>query len=92
MLYFLEACRDLTRASVSVPSPSFGSLGVSDTSLTDADVETIEKMAVLEFKHGDAERGKTLLEGLVDRYPKRLDLWAVYIDQLAKVGDIQGVR
>jgi rRNA biogenesis protein RRP5 len=56
------------------------------------DVEMIEKMAVLEFRHGEAERGKTLFEGLVDRYPKRLDLWNVYIDQMAKVQDIQGVR
>ncbi|WVQ96181.1 hypothetical protein IAU59_003284 [Kwoniella sp. CBS 9459] len=55
-------------------------------------VETIEKMSLLEFKHGDAERGKTLFEGLVDKFPKRLDLWGVYIDQLAKIGDIQGVR
>jgi rRNA biogenesis protein RRP5 len=52
----------------------------------------IEKMAVLEFRHGEAERGKTLFEGLVDRYPKRLDLWNVYIDQMAKVQDIQGIR
>lgn len=57
-----------------------------------ADVETIEKMALLEFKHGDTERGKTLFEGLIDKFPKRLDLWGVYIDQVAKVGDIQGVR
>ena len=57
-----------------------------------ADVETIEKMAVLEFKHGDSERGKTLFEGLVYRFPRRLDLWSVYIDQLAKSGEIQGVR
>ncbi|EIW71695.1 hypothetical protein TREMEDRAFT_27162 [Tremella mesenterica DSM 1558] len=55
-------------------------------------LEMIEKMAVLEFKHGDAERGKTLFEGLLERYPKKLDLWSVYIDQLAKVNDIQAVR
>ncbi|WRT69490.1 uncharacterized protein IL334_006476 [Kwoniella shivajii] len=55
-------------------------------------VETIEKMSLLEFKYGDHERGKTLFEGLVDRFPKRLDLWGVYIDQLAKIDDIQGVR
>ncbi|WVQ79413.1 hypothetical protein IAT38_001510 [Cryptococcus sp. DSM 104549] len=55
-------------------------------------VETIEKMALLEFKHGDTERGKTLFEELVNRFPKRLDLWGVYIDQLGKVGDVQGVR
>ena len=49
-------------------------------------------MAVLEVKHGDTERGKTLFEGLVNRYPRRLDLWSVYIDQLGKAEDIQGVR
>jgi rRNA biogenesis protein RRP5 len=51
-----------------------------------------QKMAVLEFRHGDAERGKTLFEGILDRHPKKLDVWSVYIDQVAKVGDIQGVR
>ncbi|RXK36068.1 hypothetical protein M231_06662 [Tremella mesenterica] len=55
-------------------------------------LEMIERMAVLEFKHGDAERGKTLFEGLLERYPKKLDLWSVYIDQLAKVNDVQAVR
>lgn len=55
-------------------------------------VEMTEKMAVLEFKHGDAERGKTLFEGILSRYPKRLDVWNVYIDQVAKAGDIGGVR
>jgi len=49
-------------------------------------------MAVLEFKHGDTERGKTLFEGILDRYPKRLDIWSVYIDQVAKAGDVQGCR
>lgn len=49
-------------------------------------------MAVLEFKYGDAERGKTIFEGIVDSYPKRLDVWGVYIDQVAKENDVQGVR
>ena len=47
---------------------------------------------MLEFRYADAERGKTLFEELVDRHPRRLDLWNVYIDQVAKTGDIQGVR
>lgn len=55
-------------------------------------VEMTQKMAVLEFRHGDAERGKTLFEGIVDRHPKKLDVWSVYIDQVAKTGDVQGVR
>lgn len=49
-------------------------------------------MAVLEFRLGEAERGKTLFEGILDRQPKKLDVWSVYIDQVAKSGDIQGVR
>jgi rRNA biogenesis protein RRP5 len=49
-------------------------------------------MAILECKYDDIERGKTMFEGLLDRYPKRLDLWSVYIDQIAKTGDIQSCR
>lgn len=46
----------------------------------------------MEFRHADAERGKTLFEELLDRYPKRLDLVSVYIDQLVRVPDIQAIR
>lgn len=57
-----------------------------------ADVEMMEKMAILEFKHGEAERGKTLFEGLLDKKKRKMALWSVYIDQMARIGDIQGVR
>lgn len=43
-------------------------------------IKTITKFAQLEFKFGESERGRTLFEGLVATYPKRLDLWNVYID------------
>lgn len=46
-------------------------------------VETIAAFGLGEFKLGDAERGRTIFEGLVDSYPKRLDLWWQYIDQEA---------
>lgn len=66
---------------------------ISGTAQADQiDREMIEKMAILEFKHGEAERGKTLFEGLLERSGKKLDLWSVYIDQMARTGDIQGVR
>lgn len=55
-------------------------------------LEMTQKFAVLEFKYGEAERGKTLFEGILDRYPKRLDVWNVYVDQVAKAGDIGAVR
>lgn len=82
----------LPRAMQSLEGPKRMSGFPEYGELLRVDIEVIEKMAVLEFKYGDAERGKTLFEGLVDRYKKRLDLWAVYIDQVAKTGDIGVVR
>ena len=38
------------------------------------------KFAQLEFKHGDPERGRTIFETLLSQWPKRLDLWNVWID------------
>ncbi|KAG0146834.1 hypothetical protein CROQUDRAFT_62357 [Cronartium quercuum f. sp. fusiforme G11] len=49
-------------------------------------VKTITKFAQYEFKHGDSERGRTLFEGLLASYPKRTDLWNIYIDLEVKDG------
>eukprot|EP00927_Polykrikos_kofoidii_P076561 TRINITY_DN73631_c0_g1_i1.p1 TRINITY_DN73631_c0_g1~~TRINITY_DN73631_c0_g1_i1.p1 ORF type:complete len:2015 (+),score=482.72 TRINITY_DN73631_c0_g1_i1:72-6116(+) len=40
----------------------------------------VTKAALLEYKHGSGERGRSLFEGLLDSYPSRTDLWSVYID------------
>lgn len=56
------------------------------------DIQTVLKFAQLEFKHGEAERGRTLLEGTVSNHPKRLDLWNVYLDMEIKAGDIDMAR
>jgi rRNA biogenesis protein RRP5 len=55
-------------------------------------VQMLEQFALLELKYGQAERAKTLFEQLVSRYPKRLDVWNVYVDQLTKLGDIAAAR
>ncbi|GAA5925984.1 hypothetical protein JCM3775_005168 [Rhodotorula graminis] len=55
-------------------------------------VKTIVKFAQLEFKLGDAERGRTIFEGIMDSYPKRLDLWFVYVDMEIKQRNVAGVR
>jgi rRNA biogenesis protein RRP5 len=55
-------------------------------------VKVIVKYAQMEFKHADPERGRTIFEGVVNNYPKRLDLWSVYIDMEIKAGDIDHVR
>lgn len=71
---------------------SFSDRSDQALSLPSLDVKIIERFALLEFRLGEAERGKTIYEGLVDKYPKKLNLWNAYIDQIGKQGDIQGVR
>jgi len=55
-------------------------------------IKTIVRFAQLEYRLADGERGRTIFEGIVETYPKRLDLWNVYIDLEAKTGDVQAVR
>ncbi|KAI0066486.1 nucleic acid-binding protein [Artomyces pyxidatus] len=55
-------------------------------------LKTISKFAQLEYKFGDAERGKTIFEGIIDSHPKRWDLWSIYMDMEAGQKDIQSLR
>lgn len=55
-------------------------------------MKTISRFAQMEFKLGDAERGRTIFEGIMDNYPKKLDLWFVYIDMEVKHRNMNGVR
>ncbi|KAF1762462.1 hypothetical protein GCK72_010724 [Caenorhabditis remanei] len=55
-------------------------------------IQLISKFAQLEFKFGDAERGRTLLEGLVTAHPKKTDLWLVYADAALKHLGIEHAR
>ena len=48
--------------------------------------------ALAEFRAGDAERGRALLEGVLAAHPKRLDVWGVYLDAEAKAGDADRTR
>ncbi|KAJ4372710.1 rRNA biogenesis protein rrp5 [Didymella sp. IMI 355093] len=53
-----------------------------------------QKFAALEFKseNGDAERGRTIFEGLVSTYPKKGDVWDIYIDLERSHGTDEQVR
>lgn len=51
-----------------------------------------QKFAALEFKHGDPERGRTLFEGLVAAWPKKWDVWDVYVSLEQSHGTEEGVR
>lgn len=55
-------------------------------------IKMISSVALLEFKHGDAEKARTLFEGILSNYPKRVDLWSVYLDQEIKLGDLERSR
>lgn len=53
-----------------------------------------QKFAALEFKspNGDAERGRTIFEGLVSTWPKRFDVWDVYLSLEMQHGGEENVR
>ncbi|BBM98348.1 rRNA biogenesis protein RRP5 [Marchantia polymorpha subsp. ruderalis] len=55
-------------------------------------LKVITQVSIMEFKHGSPERGRAIFEGIVRNYPKRLDLWSVYLDQEIRVGDVDIVR
>ena len=46
----------------------------------------------MEFKFGEVERGRTIFEGIVANYPKRTDLWSIYMDLEESVGDVAVLR
>ena len=52
----------------------------------------VTKFAQFEFKYGDIERGRTMFESLLSSYPRRVDLWCVYLDMMIQTNDITTVR
>ena len=49
----------------------------------------ISKYGILEYKSGQCESGRTMFEGIVSNYPKRMDIWAIYMDMEVKHGGAQ---
>lgn len=52
----------------------------------DQHVNMISKYGMLEFKNGAPEAGRTMFEGIVSNYPKRMDIWSIYMDMEMKYG------
>jgi rRNA biogenesis protein RRP5 len=55
-------------------------------------IEVISHYALTEFEHGSIDRGRVLFEDLLTSYPKRTDLWHIYIDKEVKAGYIPQAR
>ncbi|XP_019160461.1 PREDICTED: rRNA biogenesis protein RRP5-like [Ipomoea nil] len=45
-------------------------------------IKFITQTAILEFKCGVADRGRSMFERMLKEYSKRTDLWSVYLDQV----------
>ncbi|CAM8882388.1 unnamed protein product [Rhodiola kirilowii] len=58
----------------------------------DKHIDFITKAAILEYKLGSPDRGRSLFEGILKEYPKRTDLWSVYLDQEIRLGDTDVIR
>ncbi|KAM8842414.1 protein RRP5 homolog isoform 2-T2 [Synchiropus picturatus] len=59
---------------------------------TKQSVDVIAKFAQLEFRYGDAERGRAMFDKVMTSYPKRTDLWSVFIDLMIKHGSQKDIR
>lgn len=55
-------------------------------------VKYLSKAALMEYKQGTADRGRGIFENVLLTYPKRTDIWGVYIDQEIKTGKPETVR
>lgn len=55
-------------------------------------VHMSSQAALLEFKLGDSEKGRSIMEQLLQDNPKRIDLWSVYLDQEISHGTQQRAR
>ncbi|XP_010173696.1 LOW QUALITY PROTEIN: protein RRP5 homolog [Antrostomus carolinensis] len=55
-------------------------------------VDVISRFAQLEFRFGDPEHAKALFESTLNTYPKRTDIWSIYMDIMIKHGSQKEVR
>jgi len=62
------------------------------TSKLTIDVKTVSKFAQLEFKCGSPEHGRTIMTGLVANYPRRFDIWNIFLDLEIKQNDPAVIR
>lgn len=49
-------------------------------------INIISKFGMLEYKNGNPEHGRTMFEGIVSNYQKRMDIWSIYMDMEVKYG------
>nr|XP_002123749.3 protein RRP5 homolog isoform X2 [Ciona intestinalis]XP_018671168.1 protein RRP5 homolog isoform X1 [Ciona intestinalis] len=76
--HYKEAQESLKRCLLSLPKKQ--------------NLEIISKFAQMEFTLGEAERGRTMFENILENYRKRTDIWSIYVDALVKAGMYDAAR
>ena len=55
-------------------------------------IKAILKFARFEYKFGDVERARTVFERLLGNFPKRVDIWSVFLDLEVAHGNVENAR
>ncbi|KAF4369032.1 hypothetical protein F8388_013361 [Cannabis sativa] len=55
-------------------------------------IKFITQTAIREFHRGVPHMGRSMFEGILKEYPKRTDLWSIYIDQEIRLKDVNVIR
>ena len=55
-------------------------------------IKLISRAALLEYRFQNVERARAMWEGILRNYPKRTDLWNVYLDQVPGLGGVGVIR
>jgi rRNA biogenesis protein RRP5 len=55
-------------------------------------VETLSRFALAEFDFGSQDKARSVFEDLLEHYPKRTDLWHLYVDREIKLGNVAQAR
>ncbi|KAG9416819.1 hypothetical protein AC1031_001209 [Aphanomyces cochlioides] len=55
-------------------------------------LKVLTKFALMQYEHGEQEHGRTMFEQMVASYPKKMDLWNVYLDREIKFGTQESTR
>jgi rRNA biogenesis protein RRP5 len=86
-----EDARELLQRSLRILPKRKRSCQLLHAPLT-SDVKTVSKFAQLEFKSGSPEHGRTIMTGLLANYPRRFDLWSIFLDLEIRQQDVAVVR
>ena len=55
-------------------------------------VRLLSGYGVILYKYDSYDKGRTIFEDLLSKYPKKIDIWYIYIDQESKLNNLQYVR